>query len=32
MEVGSRGEAVRHALLNEWITISDIGQEEEEEA
>ncbi len=31
-EVGSRGEAVRHALLNEWITISDIGQEEEEEA
>ncbi len=32
MEVGSRGEAVRAALLNEWITISDIGEEEEEEA
>ncbi|CAA9458070.1 MAG: Nitrate/nitrite response regulator protein [uncultured Rubrobacteraceae bacterium] len=32
MEVGSRGEAVRQALLNEWITISDIGEEEEEEA
>lgn len=29
MGVGSRGEAVRHALLNEWITISDIGEEEE---
>ena len=28
MEVGSRGEAVRQALLNEWITISDIGEEE----
>jgi DNA-binding NarL/FixJ family response regulator len=28
MGVGSRGEAVRHALLNEWITISDIGEEE----
>jgi DNA-binding NarL/FixJ family response regulator len=32
MEVGSRGEAVRQALLNEWITISDIGEEEEKEA
>jgi len=31
MEVGSRGEAVRQALLNEWITISDIGEEEGEE-
>ena len=30
MEVGSRGEAVRAALLREWITISDIGEEEEE--
>ena len=28
MGVGSRGEAVRHALLNEWITISDISEEE----
>ena len=32
MEVNSRGEAVRQALLNEWITISDIGEEEEKEA
>jgi DNA-binding NarL/FixJ family response regulator len=32
MEVGSRGEAVRVALLKEWITISDIGEEEEKEA
>jgi hypothetical protein len=32
MEVGSRGEAVRAALLQEWITISDIGEEEEKEA
>jgi DNA-binding NarL/FixJ family response regulator len=31
MEVGSRGEAVRVALLKEWITISDIGEEEKEE-
>jgi DNA-binding NarL/FixJ family response regulator len=31
MEVGSRGEAVREALLKEWITISDISEEEEEE-
>jgi len=32
MEVGSRGEAVRAALLREWITISDISEEEEKEA
>jgi DNA-binding NarL/FixJ family response regulator len=32
MEVGSRGEAVRVALLREWITISDIGEEGEKEA
>ncbi len=32
MEVGSRGEAVRAALLWEWITISDISEEEEKEA
>jgi ATP/maltotriose-dependent transcriptional regulator MalT len=31
MEVGSRGEAVRAALLHEWITISDISEEEEKE-
>ena len=31
MEVGSRGEAVREALMKEWITISDIGEEETEE-
>ena len=31
MEVGSRGEAVRVALLKEWITISDIGDEERKE-
>ncbi len=31
MEVGSRGEAVRQALLNEWITINDISEEEAEE-
>jgi DNA-binding NarL/FixJ family response regulator len=31
MEVGSRGEAVRAALLQEWITISDISEEEEKE-
>jgi DNA-binding NarL/FixJ family response regulator len=31
MEVGSRGEAVRVALLREWITISDISEEEEKE-
>ena len=32
MEVGSRGEAVRAALLQEWITISDISEVEEKEA
>jgi DNA-binding NarL/FixJ family response regulator len=31
MEVGSRGEAVRAALLQEWITISDISEEEQKE-
>jgi DNA-binding NarL/FixJ family response regulator len=31
MEVGSRGEAVRVALLKEWITISDISEEEQKE-
>ena len=31
MEVGSRGEAVRAALLQEWITISDISEEEKKE-
>src|SRR5829696_3829269 len=31
MEVGSRGEAVRAALLQEWITISDISDEEQKE-
>jgi DNA-binding NarL/FixJ family response regulator len=31
MEVGSRGEAVRSALLREWITISDISEEEQKE-
>jgi hypothetical protein len=28
MEVGSRGEAVRKALHDEWITISEITEEE----
>ena len=31
MEVGSRGEAVRKALHDEWITISEITEDEEEE-
>jgi hypothetical protein len=31
MELGSRGEAVRQALLNEWSTISEITDDEEEE-
>jgi DNA-binding NarL/FixJ family response regulator len=30
MEVGSRGEAVRKALHDEWITVSEITEEEEE--
>ncbi len=29
MDVGSRGEATRRALQEEWITISDIGQEDD---
>lgn len=32
MEVGSRGEAVRKALHDEWITISEITEDEEEKA
>jgi DNA-binding NarL/FixJ family response regulator len=32
MGVGSRGEAVRAALLQEWITIGDISEEEEKGA
>jgi DNA-binding NarL/FixJ family response regulator len=32
MEVGSRGEAVRKALHDEWITISEITDDEEEKA
>jgi DNA-binding NarL/FixJ family response regulator len=32
MGVGSRGEAVRKALHEEWITVSEITEEEEEEA
>ena len=31
MEVGSRGEAVRKALHDEWITISEITEREQEE-
>jgi DNA-binding NarL/FixJ family response regulator len=31
MEVGSRGEAVRKALHDEWITVSEITEDEEEE-
>jgi len=31
MEVGSRGEAVRKALHDEWITISEVTEEETEE-
>ena len=30
MEVGSRGEAVRKALRDEWITISEITEREQE--
>jgi ATP/maltotriose-dependent transcriptional regulator MalT len=30
MEVGSRGEAVRKALHDEWITISEVTEEETE--
>ena len=32
MGVGSRGEAVRKALHDEWITISEITEDEEEKA
>ena len=32
MEVGSRGEAVRKALHDEWITVSEITDDEEEKA
>jgi DNA-binding NarL/FixJ family response regulator len=32
MEVGSRGEAVRKALHDEWITISEITEDEEDKA
>ena len=32
MEVGSRGEAVRNALHDEWITVSEITEDEEEKA
>jgi DNA-binding NarL/FixJ family response regulator len=32
MEVGSRAEAIRQALHDEWITISEITEDEEEEA
>ena len=31
MGVSSRGEAVRHALFENWITIEDFNQEEEQE-
>ena len=31
MEVGSRGEGVRKALHDEWITISEITEREQEE-
>jgi hypothetical protein len=32
MGVGSRGEAVRKALHDEWITISEITEDDEEKA
>jgi hypothetical protein len=32
MGVGSRGEAVRKALYNEWLTVSEITEEEDVEA
>jgi hypothetical protein len=32
MEVGSRGEAIRKALHDEWITISEITEVEGKEA
>jgi DNA-binding NarL/FixJ family response regulator len=32
MEVGSRAEAIRQALHDEWITVSEITEDEEEKA